>query len=66
MPKPESLYKSILNQHNITAEEFDNSFKFYSGRYRVNGETIRSHYRRAYKETSAVGKYQHTARRKLI
>lgn len=31
MPKPESLYKSILNQHNITAEEFDNSFKFYSG-----------------------------------
>ena len=31
VPKPEGLYKFILNQHKITAEEFDKSFKFYSG-----------------------------------
>ena len=30
MPKPEALYKSILSQHEITTEEFDKSFKFYS------------------------------------
>lgn len=30
MPKPEALYKSILSKHQITTEEFDKSFTFYS------------------------------------